>query len=556
MKNIEMDKLLNLKKKIMYFDTCYRRGKPEITDYEFDKMLFLYKKAVKQYLNKNYFNDISVLKIPHFKKILNVESFYDLNDIYFFLKNIFRKHGKFFFVIQPKIDGIYVELEYYNGLLKNALTRGDGKKGQNIFNFCSLINEIPFVLPEKEFKNTIIISGELYMKKSIFNALVRKQEVANISSRNIVAGSVFLKEIKLFLKRKCNYIVHGFSVEKNEENCLNFLSSYFDVVNCLDVILFDENFSFEELEKKMEKIKQIKFDFDIDGYIFKINDFLLRKKIGCNSNNLSWIKAFKVCKESFSCIVKDIEWKMARNGRLIPVIIIQEKEIKKRHINRVSAFNFQKLKELNLCKKDIIEIEFKSEAVPILKTKIMSGSDIVFTVPVFCFYCNCELIRKKEESYCLNKECFGRKLVYLEYLVSRGVLNIQGLGKQYLRLAIKKGVYDLFSLLDTKLDFWLSLTGSIKLSSKIFFSIKKAQHNIDGKKLLLLLNIEGMGKNTVDKISKVFKTVEHFLSNLNNLEIVEGIGKSNAEFFQTILKEKTFFILKKIKEYNLNTKFM
>ena len=396
------------------------------------------------------------------------------------------------YTTEPKIDGISASLTYKNGNLVTGLSRGDGKEGEDITANLSTIDDIPKVINSKNFPEEIDIRGEVFIKNSDFEKL--KEKFAN--PRNAASGSLRQKNPEETKKIPLKFIAYTFGYEKglkvnNQFDFLNQLSKWGFNTNPLNKLITGvKNLvkNYNEIEKKRADL-----DFDIDGMVYKINDFTLQKRLGYVANAPRWAIAHKFSSNKAVSKIIDIDIQIGRTGALTPVAKIKPINIGGVVVSNATLHNEDEIDRKDIRIGDIVTVERAGDVIPHilsvdLKKRSKTSSKFIF--PNRCPSCGSKTIKelnkitKKKDAVrrCSSEGYYCDKITIekLKHFVSKDAFNIDGLGKKIIegfwKLKLIKFPYDIFKLDYEKIE---------KLEGWGRISIENLKYSINQKKISL-----------------------------------------------------------------------
>ena len=611
-----MDKNLIKKKykeKIKYLNYYNKKYYDENTSYITDAKFDNLKKEIIELENKYNFlkkQNSPILKVgfkpsknfrkvSHRKPMLSLANAFDEKDLLNFEKKILnyldkKDNFQIEYSAEPKIDGISASLSYKHGKLMIGLSRGDGKEGEDITSNLKTISDIPKVVLNEDFPREIDIRGEVFIRNSDFEKL--NDKFAN--PRNAASGSLRQKNSEETKKIPLKFIAYTFGYEKElkitcQSDYLKKLKQWGFKVNPLNkVIIGIKNLmtNYYEIEKKRSE-----FDFDIDGIVYKINNFEIQKRLGNVANAPRWAIAHKFSANNGVSKIIDIDIQIGRTGALTPVAKIKPINIGGVVVSNATLHNEDEILRKDIRVGDTVVIERAGDVIPHIisvdfNKRPKKSSKFIF--PNKCPSCGSETIKefnsltkKKDAVRRCSREGFGCEKVAIEKLkhfVSKEALNIDGLGKKivenFWNLKIIKLPQDIFNLDYKKIesmDGWgeqsvanlkhsiderkdISLERFIyslgirhiglenaKLISKYSKSSKNFILLSKNKKLDDLLNIDGIGETQINSIKNFFLNVEN-LKVINELNKILNIDKAAELKRDGYLQNKTFMFTGKL----------
>ncbi len=460
------------------------------------------------------------------------------------------------YTAEPKIDGISASLKYLNGKLKFGLSRGDGKEGEDITSNLETIKDIPKIIISKDFPEEIDIRGEVFIQNSDFNNL--KEKFAN--PRNAASGSLRQKNPEETKKIPLRFIAYTFGFQKglridNQYDFLKKLSEWGFKTNPLNKLITGiENLlkNYDDVEKKRADL-----DFDIDGIVYKVNDFNLQKRLGFIANAPRWAVAHKFSSNKAISKILDIDIQLGRTGALTPVAKIKPINIGGVIVSNATLHNEDEIKRKDLRVGDTVTIERAGDVIPhVLAVDIKKRlkNSRKFTFPENCPSCGSKtikefnLITKKRDAVrrCSSEgyDCDKISIEKLKHFVSKEAFNIDGLGKKIIenfwKLNFIKFPYDIFKLdykSIEKLDGW----GRLSVENLKYSINEKKKISFD--RFIYALGIRHIGLENAKLLSKYFKKFSNFKSlsknnNFDELKNIDGIGETQINSIKSFFSNK------------------
>lgn len=467
------------------------------------------------------------------------------------------------YVVEPKIDGLSVNLEYENGIFVRGATRGDGNVGEDITENLKTVRSIPLKL-RKDIN--ITVRGEVYMSKAVFLDIVKKQEDAGETPfknpRNAAAGSLRQKNPKITAERRLDIFV--FNVQKFEgsefsdhKNSLDFLKS----LGFVTVPFYTPCENIEQAKKELERIGEMRstLPFDIDGAVIKVNDFAQRRTLGSTAKFPRWAVAFKYPPEEKDTVLRDIEISVGRTGVLTPTAIFDSVLLAGSTVSRATLHNEDRIKEFALAIGDTVTVRKAGDIIPeIVGVKARSGNEM-FSFPENCPSCGAKVFRDEGAAAhrCKNPECPAQVLRLLIHYCSRDAMDIEGLGEALLEVFHKKGmIKDIADIYCLKAEDIAVLEGlGEKSAQNILSAIEKSKEN-DLSKLIFALGINHIGEKAAKLLSAHFGNIDAIEeATKEKILEIEGFGgimaDSVTEYFSL---EQTKALIEKLKGFGVNTK--
>ena len=573
---IKKDYLKKIKLIQKYNQYYYNKNKSAISDYEFDiiklEVLRLEKKY--EFLNNKdspskkvgYAPSKNFKKIKHKVPMLSLGNAFNKDDLLNFEKKIlnflsFEKSSQIEFSAEPKIDGISASLLYKNGRFIQGLSRGDGNEGEDITENLKTIKDIPKIINEKNFPSEIDIRGEVFIQNKDFEKL--KNKFAN--PRNAASGSLRQKNPDDTRKIPLKFIAYTFGYEQglkieNQFEYLKKLNEWGFKTNPLNKLITGvKNLltNYNEIEKKRSEI-----DFDIDGIVYKINDFKLQKRLGNVANAPRWAIAHKFSSNKGISLVKSIEIQIGRTGALTPVAKIEPINIGGVLVSNATLHNEDEIDRKDIRVGDTVIVERAGDVIPhILSVELKKRPKDLkkFSFPKKCPSCGSKTIKefniitKKNDAVrrCTSEgyECEKISIEKLKHFVSKEALNIDGFGKKivetFYKLKLIKLPQDIFKLDFKKIE---SLEGWGKQSvENLKYSINERK-KISLERFIYSLGIRHIGLENAKILAGFFQTIVEFkkfvYSNnkkffFSTLLELDGIGETQIDSFMNFISSET-----------------
>ena len=565
-----------------YNKNYYDKNKPIVTDevfdllkkniinlenkYKFLKSKFSPTKSVGFRPSKNF------SKVKHRVPMLSLGNAFDKED----LKNFEKKINNFLslsekniidYSAEPKIDGISASLIYVNGKLIRGLSRGDGIEGEDITENLKTINDIPLEVKEKNFPKEIDIRGEVFIENNDFKKI--NKNFAN--PRNAASGSLRQKDPTITAKIPLKFIAYtyGYAKEMHIQTQTDFLKSlklWGFKTNPLNKKISEIKNLIENYKKLEEKRKEIAFD--IDGIVYKVNNFDLQKRLGFAANAPRWAIAHKFSANSSISEIINIEIQIGRTGALTPVAKIKPVNIGGVIVSNATLHNEDEIIRKDIRIGDTVTVERAGDVIPHVVSVDLSKREKntkKFIFPLNCPSCGSKTIKdyneitKKQDAIrrCASEgyECGKIAIEKIKHFVSKEAFNIDGFGKKivenFWHLKLVKLPQDIFNLNYNKIE---KLEGWGKLSvTNLRFSIDKKK-KISLERFIYSLGIRHIGQENAKLIAKHLKTIDKFIrlkdqENIENLLNIDGIGttqiNSIKKFFSNMVNLKALLELEK-----------
>ncbi len=550
----------------------YNLNKPIVDDSEFDKLkqeiINLEKKH--NFLNHKESPSNSVgfkpskifKKVKHKTAMLSLGNAFGEEDLINFEKKILNFLNNeaglnIEYSAEPKIDGISASLLFKEGKFVTGLSRGDGKEGEDITENLKTIKDIPHEIKLKSFPKEIDIRGEVFIQNSDFEDL--RNKFAN--PRNAASGSLRQKDPRETQKIPLKFIAYTYGHQKglevsSQEDYLKKLKEWGFKTNPLNKTIKtikDLMKNYNEIEKKRDQI-----DFDIDGIVYKVNDFALQKRLGNVANAPRWAIAHKFSANSSISKIENIEIQIGRTGALTPVAKIKPVNIGGVVVSNATLHNEEEINRKDIRIGDTVLIERAGDVIPhviSVDLKLRNRDSKKFSFPKNCPSCGSKTVKdfnfttKKEDAVrrCSTEgyECEKMAIEKIKHFVSKEAFNIDGFGKKivenFWNLNLIKFPQDIFSLDYIKIE---SLDGWGKQSvANLKYSINQKK-TISFEKFIYALGIRHIGLENAKILSKNLKSFKNFIllskkKNFDNLINIDGIGETQINSIKNFFKNRT-----------------
>ncbi|MFZ1518462.1 MAG: NAD-dependent DNA ligase LigA [Ignavibacteriaceae bacterium] len=602
MSSLVEKKIEELRRLILKHDyNYYVLAEPLISDENYDKLIKDLEKlesenphlitfdSPTQRVGKDLTKEFNPVK--HKVPMLSLANTYDEQDLYDFdrrVKESLSETEKIEYVVELKIDGASVSINYFNGILKTAATRGDGTVGEEITNNIKTLRSVPLKIDlskEKKYKlKDFEVRGEVYMPIEEFEKLNRDRELKGeklfANPRNSAAGTLKLQDPKIVASRKLSVFLYSLisndeEFESQEENLKLLKKLGFKVNNQYKVCA-----SIEDVLKicNLFEEKRESLDYEIDGAVIKVNSIKQQRILGSIAKSPRWAVAYKFkAKQEFTKL-KEITWQVGRTGAITPVAELEPVKLAGSTISRATLHNFDEIQRKDIRVGDTVVIEKGGDVIPKVVSVVLSERPInsqPTNPPTNCPVCSSPINKPENEVayYCENPECSAQIKGRLIHFSSRGAMDIEGLGDALIDLFVDKGfikhISDIYKLKNIKNKLIQTERLGEKSIDNLLNSIEKSKSQ-PFSKVLFAIGIRYVGAGAAQKIADNFnsiddiiaaseeeissiyeigpsisKSIKQFFSDTTNIKLVEDLKKSGLNF----ISEK-----KEIKQSNLTGK--
>lgn len=553
----------------------YVEDRNEISDYEYDMLQNELKKLEAEYpelIRKDSPTQrvggeaLSAFeKVEHIVQMGSIQDVFSFSEVEQFINTVKQSVDNPHFVVEPKIDGLSVSLEYVNGEFTVGSTRGDGFVGENITQNLKTVMSVPMSISEK--LPLLEVRGEVYMPKNVFLELVSQQEDKGEqpfkNPRNAAAGSLRQKDPKVTAKRKLD--IFCFNIQRIVGKELVSHKQSLDYIKSLGfktVPGYTLAETFDEVRQCIEKIGENRFSlpFDIDGVVVKVDSFEQREMLGSTAKTPKWSVAYKFPPEEKQTKLLDIELNVGRTGAITPVAVFEPISLAGTSVSRATLHNQDFIDEKNVSVGDIITVRKAGDIIPEVVCVSEKKSESSFKYPEVCPVCGTPVVRSADEAAvrCPNVDCPAQIYRSIVHFASKGAMNIDGLGPAIVDALLKSGliksVADLYKL--TVQDLLGLENFKEKSANNLINAIEKSKDNsLD--RLIFGLGIRNIGQASAKLLCEKFGDIDNIMSaTAEEVATIDGFGEVMAESVVKELNEPHMIrLINRLKEYGVNTSF-
>lgn len=551
----------------------YELDNPELDDYEYDLLYHELLDLEEKYPDlktpdspTQKVGGAASLKFEPVKHIVQMGSLQDVfsyEELFEFDERVRSVIEKPEYVVEPKIDGLSVSLEYRNGVFVRGSTRGDGFVGEDVTHNLMTINSIPKRIncPEVSY---LELRGEVYISKDTFRKLVDAQEIVGErpfkNPRNAAAGSLRQKDPKISAKRGLDIFI--FNIQQCEGKTFTTHSETLDFVKELG---FPVSVSYNRYKNISDAVDNIKFigenrenyNFDIDGAVIKVNSLADREILGATAKYPKWAVAFKYPPEEKITTLLNIEVQVGRTGAITPTAVFEPIQLAGTVVSRAVLHNqdFIDAKDINIG--DKIIVRKAGEIIPEVVALAEKGPNPgTFRLPEYCPACGTKAVREDDEAVlrCPNPDCPAQLLRNLIHFASRDAMDIDGMGPAVLTMLVDRGIIksqaDIYSLKPE--DISSAERMGEKSAANLMSSIEKSK-KAGLSRLLFALGIRNIGQKAADALAQNFGTMDAVMTaSSEDISAIDGFGdimaKSLIEYFSLPQSKK---LIEKLKEHGV-----
>lgn len=558
----------------------YVRNESLISDFEYDQMLEKLNKLEEE--NPQYraessptervgssLKDTKFQKVIHRKPMLSLNNTYNIGEVQAFMERVEKAvPGRALdYVLELKLDGLSISIQYENGVLVRGVTRGDGEIGEDVTENILQIESIPKYL-KKDI--TVEVRGEIILPLSSFEKLNREREAKGeelfANPRNAASGT--LRQLDSSIVRERGLDAHFYFVVDGQDLGIKKHSDSIGFLEELGLKTTGVTEIISEIEIMDERIKywethRENLDYETDGMVIKLNEMDLWEEVGYTSKSPRWAIAFKYPPKQVTTNLLGITWQVGRTGKVTPVAELEEVEVSGSRVKRASLHNYEEILRKDIRVGDRVFIEKAAEIIPqvVMAVKeVRKGTEEEIAAPEACPVCGTKLVKEEGlvDLKCPNHSCPAQVQGKIEYFVSRDAMNITGLGsrviEKLLDLEFIRDASDIYDLWERKEELENlekmgkrsveNLLNSIEASKEREYSktlyalgipyvgkvmagtLAKASGNIEALAAMTpeeLVNMEGVGE-------KVAQAVWEYFRNENNREFIERLKAHGVKF--------------------------
>lgn len=536
----------------------YVEAKPEITDLEYDRMLKRLQEIEREHPELDAPDSPThkvggepiegFVQAEHRVPMLSIENVYEEAGVRKFDADVRKGLGEGVqpaYTIEFKIDGVSLALIYEHGVLTTAVTRGDGRKGDDVTNNARTIGGIPLRLVGDDVPPVIEIRGEAYIANSDFAHLraeqIRAGEEPFANPRNSCAGALKLLDPKLCAARRLRFFAH--SVGYNEGAAYQTHHEFLAAVRRWGVPTTPRVATLPNMDATLDYAHQLMdelhaLDFEVDGLVIKVDALDQREQLGRTSKAPRWVVAYKWEKYEATTQLEQIEVQVGKTGALTPVAHLTPIEIAGTTVSRASLHNRDEIERLGLRLGDWVVVEKAGKIIPHVvrvEEHRRDGSEQPFEFPTHCPVCDAEAVRDEGGVFirCPNPQCPAQLREWLRFFASRGAMDIEGLGSKLVEQLTESGLVqslpDVYRLRDRR-DELLALDRMGEKSADGLLRGIEESKSRPLWRLLVGLNIRHVGTRTAQLLADRFGTLDEIMrQSEEQLATVDEVGEVIAK---------------------------
>lgn len=502
-------------------------------------------------------------EVVHPVPLMSLQDVFSMEELADFLEKT-RDGADIPFSVEPKIDGLSVALEYENGRFIRGATRGDGNVGEDVTENLKTIRSIPMTL--ESAPSRLIVRGEVYMPKKSFEKLNAAQEAAGkppfANPRNAAAGSLRQLDPKIAAKRGLDILI--FNIQLSEGVSFISHSQSLEYLKSLrfKVIPYRLLSSVKDIQQEVAAINDRRENLpcDIDGAVVKVDDLVLRERLGTTAKFPRWAAAYKYPPEIKETLVEDILVQVGRTGVLTPKAVVRPVRLAGTTVTNATLHNQDFISQRDIRIGDTVRIRKAGEIIPEILDVVLSkrpDDSQPYTLPDRCPVCGAPVERDEDGAFlrCTGAECPAQLSRNIAHFVSRDAMDIDGLGSAIVDALIEKGLVkspgDIYDLTEDEIS---CLWKSGKTAARKLISAIEASKQQDLGRLIYALGIRQVGAKTGKILASHFGSMDALMdAELDELtqvpDIGEVTGKSIWEWFR---QEQSIHLIHRLREAGLN----
>ncbi len=534
----------------------YQQSSPEISDRAFDLLLEELIQLEKQYpefISENSPSQRvggsitkSFKSVMHKYPMLSLGNTYSEQDLLDFDQRIQKTlETNYEYVCELKFDGLAIGLTYVNGQLKQAVTRGDGTKGDDVTNNVKTIQSVPLILPNGDYPAEFEIRGEIFMHRDTFDKLNKEREEIGeqtyANPRNFASGTLKMQDSSEVAKRNLDCYLYFL-----QSDDLNF-ETHYQSLSAAKKWGFKVSDTFKLCKNIQEVFDFIKYwdehrhelSFDIDGIVIKINSYDQQEELGFTAKSPRWAISYKFKAAEVETKLLSVSYQVGRTGAITPVANLEPVLLAGTIVKRATLHNADQIEKLGLHENDVVKVEKGGEIIPkiieVNLSKREANSKAIEYI-TDCPECGSTLIRKEGEAqhYCPNEDhCKPQIIGKMQHFTSRKAMNIDSLGdetiEQLYQQELVKGIDDIYRLKEKELQLLQLERFGSKSVMNLLQGIEKSKE-VPFEKVLFALGIRYVGETVAKKLAYAFKTIDALMkANFEELIAVDEIGERIAQ---------------------------
>ena len=544
----------------------YVESNPEISDYDFDLLLKQLQELEEQFPDlansnsptKRVGGDITKKfeTVVHKYPMLSLSNTYSKDEIEeWFVRLKKQVDGDLEYVCELKYDGVAIGIQYVNGQLKQAVTRGDGSQGENVTSNVKTIRTIPLSL-KGDYPDDFEIRGEIFFPLKNFEALNEQRRMSEepefANPRNTASGTLKMQDSKIVAERGLDCFLYGvYGVTGLQSGHFETVKKvvdwgfkipqeslrYIEKKNSLDGVMDFINYWNDEREN---------LPFQIDGVVIKVNQYHNQEELGFTAKSPRWAIAYKFKAERVETVLNSVVYQVGRTGAITPVANLEPVQLGGTTVKRASLHNADQIEKLGLHLSDSVYVEKGGEIIPKIvgvNTAVRSGSAELIEFIDECPECETELVRREGEAqhYCPNETgCPPQMKGKIEHFIGRKAMDIDGLGAETVDALFEEGlIRNIADLYELTFDQVVELERMADKSANNLIDGIKASKEKPFEKVLFGLGIRFVGETVAKKLAQALKSIDALsTATFDELVAVDEIGDKIAMSIQAYFQEE------------------
>lgn len=577
-KNMELaeakERIATLSKKLeVYNYRYYVLNDPSVSDFSYDEMMRELRQLETEFpslqLPTSPTQRVGGMaastfeKVPHTVQMMSLQDVFSYEEVSAFVTRCKEQFTTPQFIVEPKIDGLSVSLEYTNGVFTRGSTRGDGFVGEDVTENLKTIRSIPLQL--ENAPPFLEVRGEVYMPRERFLSLTAEQELNGETPfknpRNAASGSLRQKDASITAKRGLDILI--FNVQQVDGVTLTSHRQSLDYLQQLGMKVVQATQPLETLQQVLDALQAVgtereQFSYDIDGVVVKINDFAQREEMGATAKVPKWAAAYKFPPEEKETELLEILNSVGRTGVITPVAVFQPIRLAGTDVSRATLHNQDFITEKGICLGDTIVVRKAGEIIPeVVRAAAHQPDAVPYQMPAVCPVCGTEAVRDAEESAlrCPNPDCPAQLLKRMIHFASKDAMNIEGLGPQNI-IALQNAGY-LHSVADLYILQKDDLLQLERFAEKSAENLLKAIANSKQNplpRLIFGLGIRNIGLQAAKLLCDAFPSMDAIMqASVEQIAEIEGFGMIMAESVVDAFREPHMqHLIAELEKYGVN----
>lgn len=507
-------------------------------------------------------------KVSHAEPMLSLDNAFSYNELLEFdrrVKRLLEVNHDIEYTVEPKYDGLAIELTYINGLLTRASTRGDGYIGEDVTQNVKTIKSIPLkIVSSSVIPEYIDVRGEIYMYINDFEELNKQREKNGeplfANPRNAAAGSVRQLDPSITMNRRLHIACYGIGKVigidfKSQSELIDWLQgSRFPTPAIIDITK-----GIQMAIKSVERIltKRSVFPFETDGAVIKVNDFALQRALGFKTREPRWAIAYKYPAHQGVTRIIDIQGSVGRTGVITPYAILEPVRIGGVTVSRSTLHNWHEVDRKDIRIGDYVVVERAGDVIPHIIMSLKerrTGKEVIVQRPKRCPVCDSSVVSEEGEVAvrCVSLDCPAQIQEKIIHFASRGAMNIDGLGEKNVELLYSKGLIKHFAdIYKLRKDDLIKLPRFAEKSAQNLINAIENSKNVKLSKFLFALGIPHVGEYAALLLAQKFQRLEDLYNvkqeSIKNIrQMGDKISDAVSGFFNDQKNIQTLELLKEL----------